>query len=315
MRYGSQQPVSRLSTCVLLLLGMAPVAFPAQQDAPAPPTASAAATQPKFSSPEEAAAWEKIQQERNPDEQIRLVEDFLLHYPDSAMKESAFQAAAHSYQAKGDYGRAITYGELTLSENPDNLTTLLVLAAAISEMTSRNDDDRDERLAEGEQYARHALDLLATARRPPAFAATEWDQTKREAEAAAHAALGLIALIREDFARAELELQEAVALAARPDAVLLYRLGLTHSFMKKYDLALETLERAAALGGVKLPGAQGASRDLVAEAKEFVLRTRSAPASPEPADPEAAVLPNSAQATPAPTPPPADTAPGANPAP
>ncbi len=315
MRCGLQQPVSRLSTCVLLLVGMAHVMFAAQQDAPTPPAASTAATQPKFNSAEEAAAWEKIQQERTPEEQIRLVEDFLLQYPDSAMKESAFQAAAHAYQAKGDYGRAITYGELTLSENPDNLTALLVLTAAISETTSRNDDDRDERLAEGEQYARHALDLLAAARRPPAFAAAEWDQTKRDAEATAHSALGLMALIRADFVRAELELQEAVALAAHPDAVLLYRLGLSHSFLKQYDLALESLEQAAALGGVKLPGAPGATRDLVAEAKEFILRVRSAPVSSEPSDAAPAVLPNSAQATPAPAVPPADTARGANPAP
>lgn len=296
MRCRSQQPVSRLSTCVLLLASMAQVPVAAQQDASAPPAASATPTQPRIGSPEEAAAWEKAQQERNPDEQIKLVEDFLLHYPDSAMKEFAFQAAARSYQAKGDYGHAVTYGELALSENPDNLTALLVLAAAISEMTSRNDDDRDERLAEGEQHARHALELLAAARRPPAFAAGEWDQAKREAEATAHAALGMIALIREDFARAELELQEAVALAVQPDAVLLYRLGLTYSFMKKYDLALETLERSEAAGGVKLPGPQGSSRDLVAEAKQFVLRARSDPAPPEPSDPEAAAVSDSAQA-------------------
>jgi hypothetical protein len=124
-----------------------------------------------------------------------------------------------------------------------------------------------------------------------------------------------MALIREDFVRAELELQEAVALTAHPDAVLLYRLGLTRSFMKKYDLALETLERAEAVGGVKLPGAQGASRDLVAEAKEFILRAQSAAPSPEPSDPQAAAIQNSAQEPPAPAAPPADAPADANPVP
>jgi hypothetical protein len=51
---------------------------------------------------------------------------------------------------------------------------------------------------------------------------------------------------------------------------------LSYSFLKKYDLALEVLEQAAALGGVKIATADGGSRDLVAEATEFALKARSA---------------------------------------
>jgi tetratricopeptide (TPR) repeat protein len=227
-------------------------------------------------SPEESAAYEGFMREQDPDEQIRLVEDFLLRYPNSELKEYAFQAAMQAYQHKNDYQRVLTYGELTLEENGDNLTALLILASAISEMTNRREADWTERMTEAERYARRAQDVLSRMRRPVGMIETQWAQTKRETEATAHAVLGLIFLMREDFGRAELEFKEAVALAPRPDAVLLYRLGLSYSFLKKYDLALEVLEQAAALGGVKIATADGGSRDLVAEATEFALKARSA---------------------------------------
>jgi tetratricopeptide (TPR) repeat protein len=240
-------------------------------------------SQPRALSPEEAAQFERLQAERNPDEKIRLIEDFLLQYPNSQFKEFAFQSAAEAYQAKNDYDRVITYGELALSENPGNLSALLMLAAAISETTGRGEPDTEERLGEAEGYGRRAIELLGSLRRPPGTNEEAWNRTKAEASSAAHAALGLIALIREDFARAELELREAVNLTANPDAILLYRLGLSHSFLREYDPAIEALDRASALGGVKIPAPQGGTRDLVAEAKDFVQRAKAAAEPPVPA--------------------------------
>ena len=88
------------------------------QTAPAPPPASAPppVRQPKAKSQEEFAAYQKFMREPKPDEQIRLIEDFLLQYPDSELKEFAFQTATQAYQAKDDYARVLTYGELTLTE-------------------------------------------------------------------------------------------------------------------------------------------------------------------------------------------------------
>ncbi|MBI1956590.1 MAG: hypothetical protein HYS38_09380, partial [Acidobacteria bacterium] len=65
-----------------------------------------------------------------------------------------------------------------------------------------------------------------------------------------------------------------------------------YSFQQKYELALEVLEQAAALGGVKVSSPEGGTKDLVAEAKEFVLRAKGewteapVPAPPAP-NPEA----------------------------
>jgi tetratricopeptide (TPR) repeat protein len=283
--------------CCTLLLSMASWFASAAQDtpqparppsAPGPETPISTAPQPGRARPqaqtaEEAAAYQAFLDEQDPDRRIRLVEDFLLAYPETQLKEYAYQVAMQAYQGKNDLEHLLTYGELVLGENPDNVTALLTLATAISELTSRTDTEGEQRLADGDQYAREALDVLARLRRPPGFPEEQWNDARRESESVAHGARGLIALIREDFVRAELELKEAVALARNPYPALLYRLGMSYSFQKKYAEALEVLDRAAALGGIKVATSTGSTRDIVAEAREFASKALAATApSPMP---------------------------------
>ena len=153
--------------------------------APAPEPASAAAprrgwTQPKAKTPEEEAAYQAISGEQNPDQRIRLVEDFLLFYPETELKESAYLAAMQAYQSKDDFEHLLTYGELVLEQNPENITVLLTLAAAISEMTDRDDADSDEKLTEGDQYALQALDRLGKLRKPPGFPEEQWTDARED---------------------------------------------------------------------------------------------------------------------------------------
>ncbi|HWP84704.1 MAG TPA: hypothetical protein VNN17_05910 [Terriglobia bacterium] len=293
-----------------VLMGMAAQAAllaqtpaPAGAPAPAPPAMASADTappgtrRPQAKTPEEAAAYQAFLDEKRPEERIRLVEDFLLQYPETELKEGAYLAAMQAYQQQNDFEHLLTYGELVLEQNPENLTVLLTLAAAISEMTGRSDSDRDEKLNDGDRYALRALEVIGRLRKPPGFPEERWAEMRREAEATAHAARGLIALLREDFARAELELKEAVALAKAPSAAVLYRLGIAYSFRKKYAEALEVLDRAASLGGIQLTTAEGATRDLVAEAREFAARALAG-AAPAPATPP----PVESATTPAPAP-------------
>ncbi|MBI3935272.1 MAG: hypothetical protein HY316_11335 [Acidobacteria bacterium] len=246
--------------------------------------------------PEESAAYQAFIEATRPEDRIRLVEDFLLQYPETELKESAFQTAMQAYQLKNDYQHLLTYGELTLAQNQDNLTALLTLAATISERTQRTDSDRDEKLNEGDQYALRALEVIGKLRKPPGFPDERWLEFRHQTESAAHASRGLIALIREDFVKAELELKEAVALAKEPDAVLLYRLGLTYSLQRKYAQALEVLERAASRGGIRIADASGKTRDLVEEAREFAAKALppAPPAVPEPPAAASAPLPSPA---------------------
>ena len=217
--------------------------------------------------------------EARPDEQIQLIEDFLLHYPDSELHEYAFQAATQAFQAKNDFSSLLLYGEMTLGENEDNLVALLILASAIPERTTKNDPESEENLVQAEDYARRILDLLPRMPQPVGVTPSGWEQTKREAAATSHASLGMVNLIREDFFRAESEFKRSTDLASAPDPVIFYRLGLSYSFQRKYDQAIEALDRAAAVGGVRVTSPDGRPRDLVAEAKDFVLKSRDAAAA------------------------------------
>lgn len=257
---------------------------PAQQTPPQPGAAAPQQTlekrAPRAKSQEELDAYQKFMREQNPDQQIKLIEDFLLQYPQTELKEHAYQAATQAYQSKNDFNKVMTYGELTLGENPNNLVALLVLASAIPERTAKNDLDRETKLTEAEQYARRGLEVLGKMPLPANFTEEQWVQVKKDAESTPHAALGMIALIREDFPQAENEFKMASEMAAKPDPVTLYRLGLCYSFQKKYDPALQALDRSSAAGGVKLPGADGAARDLVAEARDFVVKSKAAAETP-----------------------------------
>ena len=236
--------------------------------------------QPRAKTQEELDAYQKFMSEQKPDEQIRLIEDFLLKYPNTELKEYAYQAATQAYQVKNDYAKVLTYGELTLQENENNLVALLVLASAIPERTAKTDIDKETKLTEAEQYAKRGLEVLSKLSIPPNLTEQQWGEIKKDAESTPHAALGMIALIREDFPKAESEFKMAAEMAAKPDPVTFYRLGLCYSFEKKYDPALEALDRASASGGVKISGADGATRDLVAEAKDFVLKAKAAAETP-----------------------------------
>ncbi|MBI4464663.1 MAG: tetratricopeptide repeat protein [Acidobacteria bacterium] len=246
--------------------------------------------QPRAQSEQEFEAYQRFRKETNPDQQIQLIEDFLLEYPNTELKEFAFQTATQAYQAKNDYERLLTYGELTLAENPDNLVALMILSSALPERTERKDPEREEKLADAESYAKRALEVLARMSRPEHLSEEEWKRAQQDAEATPHAALGLIAMIREDLIKAEWELKKAVELASRPDPVTLYRLGLCYSLQKKFDLALETLERASGLGGVRITTLEGTTRDLVAEARDFVRKAKASEDAPV-SEPQAGTLP------------------------
>ena len=109
--------------------------------APAPVKRQPPKPAPVAKSPEEQAAFDKIAKEQRPDARIKLVEDFLLEYPDSEFKQAAYLAAADSYRRKNDLPRMLTYAELTLAEDPENLQALLTLAEALPESVRRDDPD------------------------------------------------------------------------------------------------------------------------------------------------------------------------------
>ena len=229
---------------------------------------------PQAKSPEELAAFQAFMNEKEPDARILLVEDYLLDFPESELKEFAFQSAAEAYQAKNDFPHVITYGELALAENKNNVVALLILATALTERTERTDPDRDENFEHAKTYAERVLEILKAMSKPSHLADELWTRNRNDAEASAYSALGMAFMIREQYDQAESHFRQAVSLAVRPEPVLHYRLGLACFYARKYDSALEALQKSDEQGGVKLVNPDGSTRDLVEEAMDFVIRGR-----------------------------------------
>jgi tetratricopeptide (TPR) repeat protein len=250
---------------------------------PAPPPVKRAPPKPApaAKSPEEQAAFDKIVKEQRPDERIKLVEDFLLSHPDSEFKQAVYMAASQAYRRKNDLARMLTYAELTLAENPENLQALLILAESLPESVRREDPDYVDRVEEAREHAQLAIELIGKTARPQGATPEQWQQSRKQVESAARLALALTAMMREDYAEAVAEYDKAFKLMDKPDALSLYRLGLTYSFLKKYDEAIEALQKSAEAGGVNSRTASGTPRDLVAEARAYVEKQKasSAPGS------------------------------------
>jgi len=101
-----------------------------------------------------------------------------------------------------------------------------------------------------------------------------WMRNKNDAEASAQSALGMVFMIREQYDQAELHFRQAVSIAVRQEPILYYRLGLACFYARKYDYALEALQKSDEQGGVKITNPDGSTRDLVGEAMDFVIRGR-----------------------------------------
>jgi tetratricopeptide (TPR) repeat protein len=268
-----QQTAPRYSLSIPSFDEISPDAIPR---APAPSKRQPAKPAPVPKSPEEAAAFDKIVKEQKPDERIQLVEDFLLAYPESEFKQAVYLAASEAYRRKNDLPRMLTYAELTLAEDPENLQAMLTLAESLPESVRRDDPDYMDRIEEAQEYAHKTLETIAQRARPASATPEQWAATRKQVELSAHLTLALTAMMREDYAAAETEYTTAFKLMEKPDALSLYRLGLTYSFLKKFDEATAALQKSAEAGGVKSRTESGGTRDLVAEAMQLVGKQKTA---------------------------------------
>ena len=97
----------------MIVLSSIPASIPASAAAPPPQAAPTQAQEegpppgPEAKLQEEFAAYQQFMQEQGPDEQIRMVEDFLLEYPQSELKEYAFQVATQAYQPTRSSGTIV----------------------------------------------------------------------------------------------------------------------------------------------------------------------------------------------------------------
>jgi len=112
-------------------------------------------------------------QTRDPLARAALLERFAAAFPDSPYTANAQTLIASAYQEAQNYPKMLNYGQKILAGDPKNLSMLLLLSDYLSE--------RGEQLDKAEGYAKKALDLLATAKKPEVAGLTEDQWAKQVA--------------------------------------------------------------------------------------------------------------------------------------
>ncbi|MFN7922023.1 MAG: hypothetical protein U0Q16_18110 [Bryobacteraceae bacterium] len=227
----------------------------------------AQAKQPKLKSKKEQEAVMAIFNAQTPDARIGAVEDLLTKFADTEFKSVALQLAAQSAQEKNDFEKMVIYAERTLEADPKNYTAMIMLASGFAQRTREHDLDKEEKLKTAEKYANSAIEVLKTAEKPrPDLDDTQWNNAKKDFNAQALEALGLVAMARKKYDEASKQFQASIDNSATPDAATKVRLAAALNLQQKWDDALKVLEPLLADANLNPAIRQFAAKEKVAAA-------------------------------------------------
>ena len=90
-------------------------------------------------------------------------DDFAAKFPDSELRILLFKITMHSFQNANNAEQMNAAAEKVLKIDPDDPEALVGTAEFIAEHTRDTDLDKDQRLAQAQKYAAHAVETVETA--------------------------------------------------------------------------------------------------------------------------------------------------------
>jgi tetratricopeptide (TPR) repeat protein len=178
---------------------------------------------------------------------VQKAEKFASNYPKSELLGLAFQHKMEAYAQMNNFEGTLQAGRKALELLPGNLNTLLTLASAIPDSSTKRDDEADL-LREAEGYARRSLQSLATMQIPRQVPMQDWEKMKADMIAQAHEALGHIATKRGELSQAITELEMAAYGSPTPSGIHFFRLGVAYAAAGEVEPADKAFRRAVELG-------------------------------------------------------------------
>jgi len=202
----------------------------------------------------ETSGFNAIAAENDPKARMADIEKFTPAYPDSKFGDQVSNYALYTLGPGqlNDQARLVSYGEKTLTANPNSLTALLLLA------NFYGDDTKPGSAAKAITYAQKAIEVA----KPDA---PDADKSRKVAGGVAHATIGYAQLKQDKSAAAVPELKSAAALLKGQDdqqyARALYGLGFAYGKLNKMTEAREVLSEAVKIQSPWQP----MSQDLLAK--------------------------------------------------
>ena len=181
-------------------------------------------------------------QTKDANKRAALLVRFAQLFPDSPYADQAMGVAAASYQQAQNAPKMLETASGLLAKDPNNLGMLILLSDYYSE--------KGEQLDKAETYAKKAISVLATAKKPEGVTDEQWAQQAALQKGLALSALGQVNLQKKNNAPAVENFKTAAPLLkSDPNSYARnqYRLGYALLNLKKIPEAKAALTEAASL--------------------------------------------------------------------
>jgi Tfp pilus assembly protein PilF len=157
---------------------------------------------------------------------IAAMEQFLIQYPGSVMKEETLQALMGAYQQAGNPEKMKSTALRLLQANGNNVRALAVLVFMDRSAAEQNQNPQ-QNLADAAEYANRGLDRVKQASKPSGMSDGDYKKLTDQVSVIFNGALGLAALRNKDYTAAQQHLLAAVEIDPN-DIRNVYPLGLAY---------------------------------------------------------------------------------------
>jgi tetratricopeptide (TPR) repeat protein len=212
---------------------------------------------------EQGGAYDNFLREKDAAKKIRLGNNFLQKYPKSPLAERVDVGMMDVYRAQQDWKNSYAFADHALALQPDDVDVLTIIGWTIPHVYSPDDPDAEQELDKAEEYAKHAIDVMAKMPKPPVLTDSQFEAAKARRMFQAHSALGLVAFRRGDFDSSVKELELSTQGNPIQDQTDLFVLGVDLQNLNRYGEAAGAFDKCG-----QLPGPlQGQCRDGEVSAK------------------------------------------------
>ena len=231
-----------LLSAALVVCALVPAVGAVPQERPAP-------------TPAEYNAYQAAANERNPQQRVKLLDDFVAKFPNSTYLPYAYRVYYNTYSELRDYPKTVEYAdrELSFGDKLDlgtRLEALYIRALAFHGSYNEKAPDAKEQASRERQAALEGLKVLNQLPKPQGVTDEQFAQNKKGPTALFNYTAGFASLQLKDYKDA-IESFTA-ALAANPnDAVTYFRMGVAYLQMNppQHMDGFWSLARSVALKG------------------------------------------------------------------
>ncbi len=199
----------------------------------------------KPKSQKEVDALQAVMTTKNPDEQIKAIENVLTNFADTEYKVVLLQFATQVEAQKGDYAQTVFYAERLLEADPKNAYAFVTLAGETARNTREFDLDKEEKLSKVDKWAKAGIEAAKTMPKSnPTLTDEQMEGLRKDLQSQGYVAMGMGATLRKKNEDAIANYKQAAAVAATPDSTVWVRLGQAYMDSGKFDEAAAALDKA-----------------------------------------------------------------------